>query len=45
MTVRLIDMVFPGDANHHGNLFGGAAMAHMDKVAFLRPAGTRGAPS
>jgi acyl-CoA hydrolase len=35
MTVRLIDMVFPGDANHHGNLFGGTAMAHMDKVAFL----------
>ena len=35
MSVQLIDMVFPGDANHHGNLFGGAAMAHMDKVAFL----------
>jgi acyl-CoA hydrolase len=35
MSVRLIDMVFPGDANHHGNLFGGTAMAHMDKVAFL----------
>lgn len=35
MTVQLIDMVFPGDANHHGNLFGGTAMAHMDKVAFL----------
>ena len=34
-TVRLIDMVFPGDANHHGTLFGGVALAHMDKVAFL----------
>lgn len=28
-------MVFPGDTNHHGTLFGGAALAHMDKVAFL----------
>lgn len=35
MSVRLIDMVFPGDANHHGTLFGGVGMAHMDKVAFL----------
>ena len=33
--VRLIDIVFPGDANHHGTLFGGVALAHMDKVAFL----------
>ncbi|PTS90304.1 acyl-CoA thioesterase [Sphingomonas sp. HMWF008] len=28
-------MIFPGDANHHGTLFGGVALAHMDKVAFL----------
>lgn len=35
MTVRLIDMVFPGDANHHGTLFGGVGLAHLDKVAFL----------
>lgn len=34
-TVRLIDMVFPGDTNHHGTLFGGVALAHMDKIAFL----------
>jgi acyl-CoA hydrolase len=34
-TVRLIDMIFPGDTNHHGTLFGGVALAHMDKVAFL----------
>lgn len=34
-AVRLIDMVFPGDTNHHGTLFGGVALAHMDKVAFL----------
>lgn len=36
--VQLIDMVFPGDANHHGTLFGGVALAHMDKVAFLAAA-------
>jgi acyl-CoA hydrolase len=35
MIVRLIDMVFPGDANHHGTLFGGVGLAHLDKVAFL----------
>jgi len=35
MTVTLIDMVFPGDANHHGTLFGGVALSHLDKVAFL----------
>lgn len=34
-TVQLIDMIFPGDANHHGTLFGGVALAHMDKVAFI----------
>ncbi len=34
-AVRLIDMVYPGDTNHHGTLFGGAALAHMDKIAFL----------
>ncbi|NBW07664.1 MAG: acyl-CoA thioesterase [Caulobacteraceae bacterium] len=28
-------MVFPGDANHHGTLFGGVGLAHLDKVAFL----------
>jgi acyl-CoA hydrolase len=34
-AVRLIDMIFPGDTNHHGTLFGGVALAHMDKVAFV----------
>lgn len=34
-SVQLIDMVFPGDTNHHGTLFGGVALAHMDKIAFL----------
>jgi acyl-CoA hydrolase len=35
LTLRLIDMVFPEDANHHGTLFGGVGLAHLDKVAFL----------
>ena len=35
MPLHLIDMVFPGDTNHHGTLFGGVALAHMDKIAFL----------
>lgn len=33
--VRLIDIVFPSDANHHGTLFGGVALSHLDKVAFM----------
>ena len=37
-VTRLIDIVFPGDTNHHGTLFGGAALAHMDKVAFIAAA-------
>lgn len=32
---HLIDVVFPGDTNHHGTLFGGTALSHMDKVAFV----------
>jgi acyl-CoA hydrolase len=36
--VQLIDTVFPGDTNHHGTLFGGVALAHMDKIAFLAAA-------
>ncbi|MGN7713689.1 acyl-CoA thioesterase [Agrobacterium radiobacter] len=34
-TTKLIDIVFPGDTNHHGTLFGGAGLAHMDRVAFI----------
>lgn len=37
-TTRLVDIVFPGDTNHHGTLFGGTALAHMDKVAFIAAA-------
>jgi acyl-CoA hydrolase len=38
VSVTLIDMVFPGDAYHHGTLFGGVGLAHLDKVAFLAAA-------
>lgn len=34
-AIRLCDLVFPQQTNHQGSLFGGTAMAHMDKVAFL----------
>lgn len=32
---HFIDIVFPGDTNHHNTLFGGTALSHMDKVAFV----------
>jgi acyl-CoA hydrolase len=32
---RLIEIVFPGQANHYGKLFGGQALALMDKAAFV----------
>ena len=32
---RLVDLVFPGDTNHHGTLFGGAGLALMDRIAFI----------
>lgn len=32
---RLVTVVFPGDTNHHGTLFGGAGFALMDRVAFI----------
>lgn len=31
----LVDVVFPGQSNHHGTLFGGAALAMLDKFAFV----------
>ena len=34
-ATRLVDLVFPGDTNHHGTLFGGAGLALMDRVAFI----------
>ena len=33
--VRLIEMVFPEQTNHYGTLFGGQALALMDKAAFI----------
>jgi acyl-CoA hydrolase len=32
---RLHDLVFPEQSNHHGTLFGGAALAMLDKLAFI----------
>ncbi|ATQ42124.1 acyl-CoA thioesterase [Caulobacter mirabilis] len=34
-ATRLVDIVFPTDVNHHGTLFGGTALSHLDKVAFI----------
>lgn len=33
--VRVIEMVFPEQTNHYGTLFGGQALAIMDKAAFI----------
>ncbi len=32
---RLIEMVFPGQTNHYGTLYGGQALALMDTAAFI----------
>ena len=32
---RLMEMVFPEQTNHYGTLFGGQALALMDKAAFV----------
>ncbi|MEN3931568.1 acyl-CoA thioesterase [Microvirga sp. W0021] len=32
---RLMDIVFPGDTNHHGTLFAGNGLAYMNKAAFI----------
>lgn len=34
-VTSLVDIVFPGDTNHHGTLFGGTGLALMDRVAFI----------
>lgn len=34
-SVRLFEMVFPQQTNHYGTLFGGEALALMDKAAFI----------
>ena len=33
--VRMVEIVFPNDTNHQGTLFGGKALAWMDKAAFI----------
>ncbi len=33
--LRLVEIVFPNQTNHYGTLFGGQALALMDKAAFL----------
>lgn len=32
---RITHIVFPGDTNHHGTLFGGDALSYMDSAAFI----------
>ncbi len=32
---RVTHVVFPGDTNHHGTLFGGEALSFMDSAAFI----------
>lgn len=34
-VTRVMDVVFPGETNHHGTLFGGVGLALMDKAAFI----------
>ncbi len=36
--VRMVEIVFPNHTNHLGTMFGGQAMAWMDKAAFLAAA-------
>lgn len=33
--VTIVEMVFPEHTNHYGTLFGGQALAMMDKAAFI----------
>lgn len=35
VEVSLLEMVFPQQTNHYGTLFGGQALALMDKAAFV----------
>ena len=38
LEVRMAEIVFPNHTNHMGTLFGGQALAWMDKAAFLAAA-------
>jgi acyl-CoA hydrolase len=33
--MSVVDMVWPDQSNHHGTLFGGAALATLDRLAFI----------
>ena len=33
--MAIVDMVWPDQANHHGTLFGGAALSVLDRIAFI----------
>lgn len=33
--MAVVDMVWPDQSNHHGTLFGGAALSMLDRVAFI----------
>lgn len=35
LTLSLTDLVLPDQCNHHGTLFGGAALSMLDKLAFI----------
>jgi acyl-CoA hydrolase len=35
VEATLVEMVFPEQTNHYGTLFGGQALAFMDKAAFI----------
>lgn len=35
IEARVVEIVFPGQTNHYGTLFGGQALALMDKAAFI----------
>jgi uncharacterized protein (TIGR00369 family) len=34
-SVTMVEVVFPGQTNHQGTLFGGIALGMMDKAAFV----------
>jgi hypothetical protein len=35
METKIVEMVFPNQANHYGTLFGGHALRLMDQAAFI----------
>jgi acyl-CoA hydrolase len=32
---KVVDVVFPGDTNHHGTFFGGSGLAFMNRAAYI----------